>query len=205
MGSWYVRVRALGVGGPSDVSNEILAHVGVPVAPSAPTGLLGTVQGTSVHLSWSPTFEGGTAAGVVLDVTGSANTSLPIPPLGQVSIGGVPAGIYSVSLRAVNSTGSSPASPPVTLTVSGACAGAPQSPTNLLAYVSGGTTFAVWDAPSAGEAALSYVVTVPGVGSLATTQRAVSGALPSGTYTVQVQSVGACGTSPAVGQVLIVP
>ena len=41
----------------------------------------------------------------------------------------------------------------------------PGAPTNLLAYVAGGTTFVVWDPPVTGSAATSYVISVPGIGA----------------------------------------
>ena len=204
-GSIYVRLRALGTGGPSQVSNELLIHVGVPMAPSALAAPLVTVQGATVNLAWAPTFAGGPLESVVLDVAGSATTSLPLPALEHVAFAGVPGGTYTVSLRAVNRAGSSPASPPVTLTVPAACTGAPSAPTNLLAYAFGGTTFAVWDIAITGEAPTGYLVSVPGIGSLTTSQRTASGVLPAGTYTVSVQAVGVCGLSAPASQTLTVP
>jgi hypothetical protein len=91
------------------------------------------------------------------------------------------------------------------MTVPGACAGPTGPPTNLLAYVSGGTTSVVWDPPASGEAASSYVITVPGIGGFPLARRAISGPLPTGTYTINVQAVGPCGTSTAVTQPLTVP
>ena len=87
----------------------------------------------------------------------------------------------------------------------GTCAAAPQPPANLLAYTVGGTAFLVWDPPATGEAPTSYQITVPGIGVLPTALRSVSGALPAGTYTIEVRSVGACGASLPVTQILTVP
>jgi hypothetical protein len=91
------------------------------------------------------------------------------------------------------------------VTVPGACTSAPQAPTNLLAYVAGGTTFVVWDPPAAGDAPLGYVVSVTGIGSLPTAGRSISGPLPAGSYTIAVQATGACGTSAPATQALSVP
>ena len=105
----------------------------------------------------------------------------------------------------MNAGGSSAASAPTSVTVPGTCAAAPQSPSNLLAYTVGGTTFLVWDPPPTGEAPTGYQISVPGIGVLPTALRAVSGALPAGTYTIEVRSVGACGASLPVSQILTVP
>jgi hypothetical protein len=204
-GSFYVRLRTLGVGGPSPVSNEILIHVGLPVTPSSPVGLQATSVGDAVHLAWTPTFGGGAAGGYVLDVTGSLVASLPLPAVERVSFAGAPGGSYSLALRAVNGGGSSGPSTAVPLTVPGACAGPPGAPTNVLAYTAGGTTFLVWEPPTSGTAPTSYLISVPGVGSLPSAARAVSGPLPPGTYTISVQSAGPCGLSAPVTQVLTVP
>ena len=64
-GLFYVRVRALGAGGPSGVSNEVLVHVTTAVAPSAPTVLQATASDTTVHLAWTPTFQGGPGTSAV--------------------------------------------------------------------------------------------------------------------------------------------
>ena len=92
----------------------------------------------------------------------------------------LPAASYTLSLRAVNAGGSSAPSAPVPLPVPGACAGPPGPPTNLLAYVNGGTTFVVWDPPATGSPPSSYLVTVPGIGALPLAQRTISGPLPAG-------------------------
>jgi hypothetical protein len=204
-GSFYVRFRTLGVGGPSPVSNEILIHVGVPVPPSPPANLHATSVGNAVHLAWTPTFAGGAASGYVLDVSGSLAASLPLPNLERLSFAGAPAGTYTLSLRAVNGAGSSAPGAPVPLTVPGACPGVPGAPTNLLAYTAGGTTFVVWDPPTSGSAATSYAVSVPGIGALPVAQRSVSGPLPPGAYAISVLAVGPCGVSAPATQALTVP
>ena len=204
-GSFYVRIRSLGAGGPSDVSNEILIHVGVPVAPSAPSGFQATAVGDGVHLAWTPTFAGGAPASFVLDVAGSVSASLPLPLLERVSFAGAPAGSYTLSVRAANGAGTSGPSAPVAMTVPGACTGPTGPPTNLLAYVAGGTTFVVWDPPTSGGAVSSYVISVPGIGGFPLAQRAISGPLPAGTWVINLQAVGPCGTSTTVTQTLTVP
>jgi Calx-beta domain/Bacterial Ig domain len=204
-GSFYVRIRTLGAGGPSAPSNEILAHIGVPVAPSLPTGLQATSVGNAVHLAWTPTFEGGAPGGFVLDVGGTLAAAVPLPDLERVSFAGAPSGAFTLSLRAVNAGGSSAPSAPVPLAVPGACAGPPGPPTNLLAYLNAGTTFVIWDPPASGSPPTSYLVTVPGIGALPLAQRTISGPLPAGTWSISVQAIGPCGASAPVGQTHVVP
>ena len=208
-GSERVVLRAdpsLGTGGPSDVSNEILIHVGVPVPPSPPSAFQATAAGNRVHLSWTPTFGGGAPSSFMLDVAGSVSASLPLPLLERVSFAGAPAGSYTLAVRAVNGAGTSDPSAPVAMTVPGACAGPTGPPSNLLAYVNGGTTFVVWDPPTSGEAVSSYVISVPGIGGFALAQRSISGPLPAGSYVINVQAVGPCGTSHRpCAQALTVP
>ncbi len=178
-GSFYVRIRTLGAGGPSAPSNEILAHIGVPAPPSPPTGLQAISVGNTVHLAWTPTFGGGAPGGFVLDVGGTLAAAIPLPNLERVSFAGAPSGAYTLSLRAVNAGGSSAPGAAVPLAVPDACAGPPGPPTNLLAYVNAGTTFVVWDPPASGSPPTSYVVTVPGIGALPLAQRTISGPLPA--------------------------
>ncbi len=204
-GSFYVRFKSSGTRGPSVASNEILLHVNQPVAPSAPQGLQATVSGSTLHLGWTPTFAGGVATGVVLDVTGTISGSVPLSAGERVSIPGAPAGSYSIRVRAVNAAGTSAATAPVVVNIPSGCTAAPEPPTNFLAYVLGGIPHLVWDPPASGEAATAYVITVPGIGAIPIGVRAISGGLPAGTYNISVQAVGACGTSTPVGQTLIVP
>ncbi len=204
-GSFYVRVRALGTGGPSAVSNEVLLHVGVPVPPSAPTALTATASGNTLHLAWQPTFGGGAATAALLDVTGSVSASLPLPAGERVSFAGVPAGTYTVAIRGTNPGGNGAATSPLTVAVPGVCAGPPAPPANLLVYTAGGTTFIVWDPPGSGEAPLGYVVSVPGIGAFPVSTRTISGPLPAGSYTIAVHSAGACAMSAPATQPLTVP
>jgi hypothetical protein len=204
-GSFVVRVRSLGPGGQSATSNEIPLHVNVPMAPAAPTALQATTSGSALHLAWTPSFAGGRNDGVMLDVTGSVAASIPLAAQERISLAGVPAGSYTLRVRSTNASGSSAASAPITVTVPGLCAAAPEPPANLLAYVVGGTTSVVWDPPATGDAPVGYQISVPGIGVLPTGARTVSGPLPAGTYALEVRSVGACGISAPASFVLTVP
>jgi hypothetical protein len=207
-GALYYRVRAVAGTSQSAPSNEIQVFVNVAAAPSAPADLVGLVNGTDLALAWRNTLGGGPPTGLVLDVTGSVITSIPLGLTQTFSFTGVPAGTYTLALRATNATGSSTASVPVTLTFPGACSGIPLPPSNVLVYKSGSTIFIVWDAASSGAAPTSFVLNVSGafVGAIPTTGRSLSGTVGAGTYTFSVTAVNACGSStPSTSQSATIP
>lgn len=111
----------------------------------------------------------------------------------------MPAGTYTLSIRAVNSAGTSTASTPVTLTFPGSCSGAPLAPANFLAYRLGRRIFVVWDPADSGAATASYALNVTGsfVGSFPTPGRSLSGAVAPGTYHISVTALNGCGASTA--------
>lgn len=207
-GSFRVRVHTLVSGARSIASNEIMLHVNVPVAPSAPDGLTALVNGSTLGLTWRNTFEGGAPAGLRLDVTGSLTTSISLGRSEQFAFTGVPAGTYTLQLRALNAAGISQPSAPVTVTFPGACTGAPQAPEGFLAYRVGNIISAIWLPPATGPAPSSYVVNVSGAftGTFGTTARGISSAAGPGSYTISVAAVNACGTSAATPtQVVVMP
>ena len=106
-GSFYVRVHAIEGVNRSAASNEIRVHVNVPVPPSAPDMFRATEYGDSVVLSWRNTFAGGQPASLVLDVGGAASAQIPLGLTESLTVNGVPSGIYTLNLRAVNDGGSS--------------------------------------------------------------------------------------------------
>jgi len=198
-GAFYVRVRTVTAAGTSGPSNEIRVFINVPAAPSAPTNLLANVDGSTVSLAWQNTAAGGAATALMLDATGSFVGSLPVPLGESASFGGVPPGTYTISLRAVNAVGSSGSSNAVTITVPGACSGAPLPPTNLVIAKTGSTLSLVWDLAASGPAPTGYVIVVTGAfdGAVPLTARTITAAVAPGTYNISVQALNACGTSPA--------
>ncbi len=197
-GAFYIRVHALASGARSVASNEIRIFVNVPAPPSAPTNLLGLAVGSSLQLAWQNTAAGGTPTGLILDVTGSGVGSLSLPLAQDFSLaGGIPAGTYTLSLRAVNSTGISASSNSVTLTFPGTCSGAPAPPTNFVATTGVKALSLSWGLPASGPAPSGYLLIVTGsfTGSVPVTGRSVAGAVPAGTYTLSVAATNACGTS----------
>ena len=206
-GSFFIRMHGQLGADKSAASNEIPLHVNVPVVPSAPANLLGTVNGSTVDLAWKNTFGGGAPTGLVLDVTGSLATSLPMTLGERFSFTPVPGGNYTFRLRGTNAGGASAPSDPVSLSFPAACTGAPEAPANVLAYVLGSTGFVVWDPPASGPAPTGYVLNVTGafVGSFPTTGRILSGAVAPGTYNLSLVATNACGTGAPANTVLVVP
>jgi len=198
-GSFFIRVHTISGASTSGPSNEVPLVVNVPAAPSAPANLLGLANGSSLTLAWRNTFGGGAPASHVLDVSGSIVTSLPIGPGNSFSFTGVPAGTYTLSLRATNAGGTSPSSNGVTLTFPSACSGAPGTPENFLAYKAGTTVYLLWDPASTGPAPTGFVLNVTGsfVGSFPTPARAMSSPVAPGTYNVSVVATNPCGSSAA--------
>jgi hypothetical protein len=207
-GAFYFRVRASDGTQTSPPSAEVRVFVNIPVVPSAPADLVALVNDTSLGLAWRNTYGGGEPTSLVLDVAGAITTAIPLGFAEGFSFTGVPAGTYTLSLRATNATGSSASSNAVTLTFPGPCSGVPQTPINFLAYKVGGTIFIVWDPAATGAAPTSYVVNVGGsfFGSLPTVARELSGAPGPGSYSLSVTAINACGASaPTATQTVVIP
>jgi hypothetical protein len=196
-GSYYVRVRGARGSQVGPSSNEILVHSGVAVAPSAPQNLLTVVDGTSVSLAWRNTYQGGTPASVVLEVTGDYVGSFTLGGVERVSFGGVPPGTYQLSVRAQNQAGSSGRSNTVAVTVPAPCSGAPSPPTDVTLYRVGRTVYVNWEQPAVGPAPTAYLVVVAGAfnGSLPVADRSLSGTVGPGAYGVSIVATNGCGSS----------
>lgn len=205
-GAFYLRVRTLAGAQTSEASNEIRVFVNQPVAPSAPSHLLGNVNNSSVALSWRPTFGGGATSSYVLDVTGTLSTSLPLGVAETFTFNGVPNGTYTFRVRAVNAAGSSAASNPVTMTFPSPCSGVPLVPADFLAFNVGRTVNVLWNPAASGSAATSFVLNVSGPITLALPlpARSITSPVPPGTYTFSVSAVNACGASAATAPQTVV-
>ena len=116
-GAFYVRVHAIAGSERSGASNEIRIFVNTPTPPSPPADLLALVNGSSLALTWRPTFLGGAATGHVLTVSGSVNTSLPLSDANSFAFDNVPGGTYTLSVSALNAAGTSAPSNAVTVTL----------------------------------------------------------------------------------------
>ncbi|MGE0814591.1 MAG: FG-GAP-like repeat-containing protein [Vicinamibacterales bacterium] len=193
----YLRVRAVAGNDVSSPSAEVRVAVGEFEPPSAPAGLQGLADGTSVTLAWTNTYAGGTPARLWLEVSGAATTRVPLGLANAFAAGDVPLGTYTLQVVAENAAGRSAPSNPVTLAIPSACTAAPGPPRNLRSTRSGATLLVEWDPPATGELATSYTLLVSGsvVATVDTTTRQVSGPVPPGNYIVQVAARNACGQS----------
>ncbi len=198
-GSFHLRVHTVAGPDRSAASNEIRIFVNVPIVPSAPTNVLALVSDMTLSLAWRNTFAGGEPTSLALDVTGSVNASLPLGLVDTAVFTGVPAGTYTLSLRALNGAGSGFPSQSVTVTFPGPCSGPPLAPTEFIAFRVGNTINVLWQPPATGPAPTSYVLNVSGgfVGSFPTTARQMSGNVSPGSYTLSVFAINACGGSAA--------
>jgi hypothetical protein len=213
-GAFFVRVRAVtllilrGVTTlRSDPSNEVRLYVEQPVAPSPPQPLLATVNGNALTLAWRNTYAGGEPTSLLLDVSGSVNATLPLTLSETATYTGVPAGTYTLSLRAQNAAGASSPSNALTVSVPTACSGLPHPPSGVLAYRQQAVVTIFWEPPLEGAAPSDYMVNVTGsfAGSFTTPARSLSGTVDPGTYTLTVSSRNACGTSaPSSPQTVVV-
>jgi hypothetical protein len=205
-GSFYLRVYTVAGATRSRASSEIRVHVNAPAAPSVPANLLGLAHGSTVSLAWRNTFSGGAPTSLVLDVTGSLNTSLPLPMGDNFTFHGVPAGTYTLSLRAINATGMSGPSSPMTLSFPAECSGAPERPVGVVATRNGNVISLSWDPAASGTAPTSFVVNVTGAVNVSVpiAARSISGVVGAGTYTLRVVAVNACGSSTASTQTTVV-
>lgn len=203
-GAFYVRMIALNGAVRSGASNEIRIFVGVPALPLPPTNLLGVGSGSTLVLAWENSSAGGAPSTIVLDVSGSAMTALTLPATERFSYSGVPPGTYTLTVRAVNSVGSSLPSNPVTVTFPAACAIA-GTPINLAATRSGNRVTVSWNLPPGGAAPSGFLLSVSGafVGTFPVTTRSLSAVAGPGTYDLTIASNNPCGTSPPSAAVSI--
>jgi glucose/arabinose dehydrogenase len=120
-GYYYVRIRALGPGGVSGPSNEVLVTVGAPPCtgpPPTPTAFGFTLNGRVVSLTWSAP---GNLTGLQLEVGSAPGVTdlavFPLEPTSSGVSGNAPTGRYFVRLRAMNSCGSTLAANELDITV----------------------------------------------------------------------------------------
>lgn len=209
-GRYFVRVRAVNAFGASDASNEVVLNVGPPVAPvpGAPV-LAGTVNGTTVSLSWTPTA-GGTPTSYVLE----AGTTAGASNVFNGNVGGgtqlaatVTPGTYHVRVRGLNTGGVGPVSNELILT---AICQPPAVPTGLAYSRDGNLVTVRWHVVSgaaeyfllAGTSSNSHNLYNGTVGRATT----VADRLPAGTYYVRVRGVNSCGPgAPSSELVIVVP
>ena len=118
-GVYYIRTYAVVDGQRSQPSNEVQVAVAMPTPPAAPDNLAAVAVGNGVAVTWRRNYNGGTPTGVLLDVSGPVGGTIPLGDTGEFRVAGVPNGVYTLQLRAVNGAGASPSTPSVTLSLPG--------------------------------------------------------------------------------------
>lgn len=190
-----------------------LLLVAAPVhaqAPGAPQNLTANVSGSNVTLSWSAPASGGSPTGYSVEAAiapgGAAIATLSVSGI-SITVPGVPNGTYYVRVRASNGSGTGPVSNEVTVSVGGACTGAPLPPSLRVRSV-GPQAVVTWGS-SGGCAPTNYVLSAgsaPGLSDIVVVnaggELGLSAIAPPGTYYVRVAGSNSFGT--AVSQELTV-
>lgn len=180
-----------------------LTVTSTPAAPDAPTSLAVSVTGTTLTFTWTPATTGsmpasytvhvGDAPGATtLPVQTTAGSSLSVP----IAVGGT----YFARVRAVNTYGTSVASPEVSVSVA-APNPRPGAPTGLTASFAGRTIAIAWTAPTSGDPVTTYLLEVGSAPGLANLLVVPMGAglsfaapgVPDGTYWLRVRGTNAAG------------
>jgi len=207
-GLYYLSVVARNGYGTSALSNEVAVQAGCVAPPPAPTGLGFTKFGGAVSIAWNAAS---TAIGYQLEagtVAGTAN--LGAIPLGNVTrfTTAAPLGVYYVRVRAANACGAGPASSEIAVNLDGSTP-LPQTPTGLVASVTGRTVTFGWNPAVAGGLASGYQIeagVTPGgvIAVLPTGATTLSVAnAPSGTFYVRVRAVNATGASAPTADITV--
>jgi hypothetical protein len=196
-GRLYVRVRTAAGSAIPLVSNEVTFDAGSVEAPSAPSNLVGTAEGSRLVLNWTNTFDGGPLVGVRLLVSGAAETVLSLGRVSQFRFDGVPPGTYTFRIQPEGPSGLGTPSAAVTLTFPGSCQ-RPGMPSWFTVGRSDRRLTLRWEPSATGGAATDYEVLLNGVPVVTTGgAREVSGDVGPGTYALAIRAVNGCGLSEA--------
>lgn len=208
-GLYYLTIVARNGYGTSAPSNEVAVQSGCVAPPLAPTGIGYTKFGAVVSIAWNAAA---TATSYQLEagtVPGTAN--LGAIPFGNVTrfTTGAPLGLYYVRVRAANACGAGPASSEIAVNLDGATP-PPQTPTGLVASVSGRTVSFAWTPAVTGGLPSGFQIEAgltPGgviaVLPTGTTTLQVPNA-PSGTFYVRVRAANPAGVSAPTGDITVV-
>ncbi len=207
-GSFYVRMRAYRGGAQSLPSNEVRLHINAALRPGAPTNVQGAIKGSALFLAWRNSYTGGTPDYLMLDVTGPATVSVPLPLSESWSLPGAPDGTWTFRLRAVNAAGASSQSGSVSVTAPSTTCALPRVPMNFTVNTGGNVVSLSWDTPSGGTPAAYYMLNVSGAfnGAFPITARNFASPAPPGTYNFSIRAVNACGVGPVTAyQTVTIP
>ena len=151
-GTYYLRVLATNATGTSGPSNEIVLVVAPPPAPGPPSGLTGSVVGSSLILSWAAPSTGGVPTAYLIQAgsgpgqSNRANFSTG-NTLTYFTANGLATGTYYVRVRSVNASGAS--SPSNEIMIAIGCTGVPEAPINFrISSQNGGNVAFAWNVPA---------------------------------------------------------
>lgn len=134
--TYYFRVKATNPGGDSAASNEVSA---VPKnVPAAPTQVTAVAGNHSAIVSFTPPTDNGGSAITSYEVTASPGNIVVSGTAGPITIPGLPDGVYTFTVRAINDAGRSPASQasaPLVLTTTSSGGGKEPAPAPVPAPV----------------------------------------------------------------------
>ena len=159
--AYYYKVTAVNSAGEGSVSNEASATPQAPALPSAPQNLLAAAANTKVSLTWSvPSNTGGSAitynvyrgtspGGESASAIASGLTSATFTDVGRTN-----GTAYYYTVRALNATGTGPASNEASATP----AGVPGAPILTAATSSARGVKLAWTAPAANGSAITQYV-----------------------------------------------
>jgi hypothetical protein len=205
----------------SVITLAVAAGVGLTAqgGVGVPANLVYQVNGRNVFLNWTSSpgpithyrLEAGDSPGTTF-FTWDSNTLVDLNKLPQLlsrfGTSGVGNGNYYVRVRGVNGGDFSAPSNEVVVPITGGCQ-APGAPTDFTAITRGDTVYLAWN-PGSGGQPTSYVVHARYssggaiIASIGTTTANVNvGAVPTGTYFVQVFAATPCGTSPYSNEIVV--
>jgi predicted phage tail protein len=214
-GRFFLRVRGTNEFGTGPVSDELVLNVSSAgdSIPDPPTNLSVTMSLGRPTFTWAPPLSGGAVTYVVEAgaTSGATNrASVSVGSATSLAAGYVPAGVYFVRVRAVNTAGRSAPSNELLLRLGTTTS--PPGPPVLGAAVSGNLVSLTWTASTEGDPALRYRIEAglePGATALVRdTTDAGTGVtfpgVPPGTYYVRVRGINTRGIGPASNDVRVV-
>jgi hypothetical protein len=211
-GVFFVRIRALTIGGAGPASNEVVVAVGPAAAPGAPSNLLADIDGSTLRLAWRNADAGGDVVAIQLEaftVTAAPLATLPLAPGTEWFVAAVPPGAYMIRMRAIGPTLVSGPSNGVVVTVPAAC-GIPATPEGFSAAASGGNVTLSWRLGPVGSPAPSAFLlearTTGGalIGAVPLVGHELRTPAPPGTYVLRLLATSPCGTSTPTPDVTLV-
>jgi hypothetical protein len=205
-GTYYFRVYAVTAGGLGAASPESAVTISNGAAPGFATGVMASVSGGEVTVTWDPPSTGSAPSYYWVEFgTGPGTRDAAIvTSVARTYTRGMPAGTFWARVRTVVDGVVGPPSNDVAFVMSPPrCSTPPGAPTLLPVSTSNGRVTFDWVA-GGGGAADRYQIVISNGTTLTTDGAATSDVWTSprgGTLTAQVVGINACGTGPASGAV----